>query len=125
MICFQERTSASGEDQHEVAGAAHAQRRVDRFLLVRDQRDRGLRDARGDERRRHDARHLVGRAVAQVVVAAADVVVEAARHGLRDRAQVLVAPVAGTGEHDDAPARDVEPLREIRHASPTACALWP
>ena len=61
-----------------------------------------------------NARHLVRRAISQIVVAPADVVIEAARNGFGDRDEILVAAVARACEHDDAPAHDVEAQREIR-----------
>ena len=102
------------EDQQQVAGPAHAQRRVDRLLLVRDHRDRRLRHARGEQRRRHDARHFVGPAVAQVVVAPADVVVEAARRrrcaiARRSSSRRSPGPASTTMRRPG----DVEPAREV------------
>ena len=106
-----------GEDEQQVALAAHAERGVDGFLLVRDDRDRVVRHAGRAQRRGLDARHLVRRPVAQAVVAPADVVIEAAGDGIRDGDEVLVAPVARAREHDDATTLDLEPLRRGPRAS--------
>ena len=103
------------EDQHEVAGAPHAERGLDGGLLLGDHRDARLGYARGEEGLGDEAWDLVAVAAAQRVVAAADVVVEVAGHRARDVADVVVAPVARTGNDDDAPAGDVEAFGELRH----------
>ena len=114
-----------GEDQQQVAGLAHAQRGVDRFLLVGDDRDRVRRHALGLQRARLDARHLVAVAPAQAVVAAADVVVEAAGHRVGDR---HAGPRRAGRPARPAPrcAARSRPGAAARSAiTPTACALWP
>src|SRR5215470_11809796 len=74
---------------------ADVERGVDGLLLVGNDGDRRLRHARRLERRRLDARHLIGFALAQIVVAAADVVIEASRYRARDRDEILIATVTG------------------------------
>ncbi len=59
--------------------------------------------------------HLVGPAAARVVVAPADVVVEVAGAELGDLADVLVAAVAGRGEHADPPALGVQAVDQLDH----------
>src|SRR5664279_2198743 len=89
-----------GEYQQQVTLLAAAQRRVDRLLLVRDDRDRRFRDALRDQRAGDDARHFVAVTAAQCVVAPAEIMVELARHSGRDLDEVLVAAaVAGKFDH--------------------------
>src|SRR6516165_7030470 len=102
-----------GENEQQVAGLSHLQCSVDCLLLIRNDRDRSARDPCLPESRRLDARHLIGLALTQVVVAPADVVIESPGNRLGDGDEILIAAVAGTGEHHDTPPGHLQALSEL------------
>src|SRR5947208_13217877 len=83
---------------------AALERRTDGGLLVGDHLDALAREAGLEELGLHHARHLFGTSTADVVVAAQDDLVERLAGDARDVADVLVAAVAGSGEHAHAAA---------------------
>src|SRR5262245_48450788 len=68
-----------GEYEQQVAGPTHVECRIDRLALVGDDRDALLRHAGAHQRLRENPWYLVTVTVAEVVIAPADVVVEAPR----------------------------------------------
>src|SRR6516162_6643238 len=104
-----------GENEQQVAGLSHLQCSVDCLLLIRNDRDRSARDPCLLESRRLEAWDLIGLALAQVVVAAADVVIESPGNRLGDGDEILIAAVAGTGEHHDTPPGHLQALSELGH----------
>src|SRR6202007_397638 len=102
-----------GEDQQQIPGPSHLERRGDRCLLIRDDRDSLCGYPGGRECRGLYARDLFGLAVPQVVVAPADVMVEAPGNRARDGDEILIAPVTGTGQHHDTLTLHLETLRQV------------
>ena len=66
---------------------------------------------------------LVRGPISQVVIAAANVVIEAAGDGLGNRHKILVAPISRAGQHHDAPSRHVQPRCQIGHHPDRVCIV--
>ena len=104
-----------GEDEQQVAALGRLSAAVDRGLLVGDH----LRcDLRGSRSAISSASIIFGTSSGprprEIVVAPEDDVVERLAGDARDRADVLVATIAGRGEHADAAAAALEAQRRDR-----------
>ena len=115
FVTFPRPRQRVGKDEQQVALAAHAQRGVDRFLLVGDDRDRRPARRASSAARGRSCSGTSSPSRPRSESSRRQTVVEAAGHRLGDRFDVLVAPVARPGDDDDAPSGHVQALRQVGH----------